>query len=224
MPNKALWLADVVSRNIVPLGGVLLLGWDARNVLLLYFVDTVLAMLVILAGLAGAFLPDGHASRRRQFSRGAGLIIPAMIVVVAATLPFVIGREFQWRAVIDDPALRIGILWQAIAALWSCRGLIRALRSSTPEQLKLERRFGLVLSRWLTMAFLAIVIPGDWLGAHGTVVLVAIYVVLSVWVEVAPHHFLAGMADDRKDDRSGAAPVVRKVGLANARKGRKRGR
>jgi len=196
--TQTFWFAHVVSRNVFPLAGVLLLGWDARNVLLLYFVDTVLAMAVIFAGLAGAFLPKGSAMERRRFANGAGVIIPVVILIVAATLPFVLGRDFNWRAAADDPELRAGILWQAIAALWSCRDLIRALRASTPERLQLERRFGLVLSRWLTLAFVAIVVVSDRFGPYGSVLLVATYVVLSIWIEVAPQHFLAGMPSEEK--------------------------
>lgn len=193
MSTKVIWFAQVVARNIVPLGGVLLLGWDAQNVLLLYYVDTVLVMAVIFAGLAGAFLPSGAVSRRKQFTHGPGLVIPVTIVIVTVTLPFVLGNKLDWRSVIDDRALRISILWQAIAALWSCLDLIRALRASTPEELKLERRFGLVLSRWLTTVVVAIFVPADWFGSHISAVLVATYVVLSIWLEAAPHHFLAGM-------------------------------
>ena len=30
-------LAQVVTRNLVPLAGILLLGWSAPNILILYF-------------------------------------------------------------------------------------------------------------------------------------------------------------------------------------------
>ena len=205
MSINAYWFANVVSRNIAPLGGVLFLGWDARNVLLLYCVDTVLTMSVIFAGLVGAFLP-GSMSSRRGSAKGAGtVIIPVMIAIVAATLPFVLGRDFDWQAAMADPAVRTGALWQAIAALWSCRDLIRALRTATPESLRLERRFGLVLSRWLTTVFVALVVVSDRFGHYGSAILVATYVVLSIWIEVAPHHFVAGMPAENggsHDDRS----------------------
>jgi len=106
MSTKTGWLAHAISRNVFPLAGVLLLGWDATNVLLLYFVDTVLAIAVIFAGLAGAFLPDGTAAGRRHFASGAGVIIPVVIVIVAVTLPFVLGRNFDWAAAIEDAELR----------------------------------------------------------------------------------------------------------------------
>ena len=221
MSTQTFWFAHVVSRNVFPLAGVLLLGWDAKNVLLLYFVDTVLAMSVIFLGLAGAFLPSGRTADRAQFAHGAGVIIPVVMLFVAATLPFVIGRGFDWRAAADDPELRAGILWQAIAALWSCRDLIRALRASTPETLQLERRFGLVLSRWLTLVFVAIVVVSDRFGQYGSVILVAIYVVLSIWIEVAPHHFLAGMRSDTQGKSSDDKPVKARD-LSVKKRGRRR--
>lgn len=195
--------AGVVARNIAPLGGVLLLGWDARNVLLLYCVDTVLTMSVICAGIAGAFMPGSLSARKGSATAAGIVIIPIMIAIVAGTLPFVLGRGFDWYAAIQDPAVRTGALWQAIAALWSCRDLIRALRTATPESLRLERRFGLVLSRWLTTVSVALVIVSDRFGHYGSVVLVATYVVLSIWIEVAPHHFVAGMPSRNEDDRDG---------------------
>jgi hypothetical protein len=219
MSTRTLWLAHVISQNVFPLAGVLLLGWDAKNVLLLYFVDTVLAMAVIFAGLAGAFLPAHRAADRRKFAHGAGLIVPVMIVIVAVTLPFVLGRDFNWQAAADDGQLRAGMLWQAIAALWSCRDLIRALRESTPEKLRLERRFGLVLSRWLTLVLLAVVVVSDRFGQYGSVVLVAAYIVLSIWIEVAPQHFLAGMPhEDETLDGNPASPPRRSTTQRSKRK------
>ena len=46
------------------------------------------------------------------------------------------------------------------------------------------------------MAFLAVLGLDDWFGGADSAVLVAVYVVLSIWVELAPHHFLAGMPDE----------------------------
>ncbi len=58
-PPTPIDLANAVARNIVPLVGILFLGWSAPSVLLLYFADTMLAMGVIFAGLARHFFPPG---------------------------------------------------------------------------------------------------------------------------------------------------------------------
>ena len=50
-----------------------------------------------------------------------------------------------------------------------------------------------VLSRWLTAVFVAPVLVSDRFGHYGSAILVATYVMLSFWIEVCPHHFLAGM-------------------------------
>jgi len=44
--------------------------------------------------------------------------------------------------------------------------------------------------------FVSIVVVSDRFGQYGSVILVATYVVLSIWIEVAPHHFLAGMPSE----------------------------
>ena len=39
-PPTPLDYANAVARNVVPLAGILFLGWSAANVLILYFVVT----------------------------------------------------------------------------------------------------------------------------------------------------------------------------------------
>ncbi len=55
-----------------------------------------------------------------------------------------------WLDVVDDPMFRSGLVLQAIAAFWSLRGLYGALRTRTPEELRLKRRFALVFLRWVS--------------------------------------------------------------------------
>ena len=50
-------IAHIVTRNVVPIGGVLFFHWSAPNLLILYFVDTLLAMAVMFAGMMRHFLP-----------------------------------------------------------------------------------------------------------------------------------------------------------------------
>jgi Family of unknown function (DUF6498) len=48
-------IANIVTRNLVPIGGVLFFHWSAPNLLILYFADTLLAMTVLFAGLMHHF-------------------------------------------------------------------------------------------------------------------------------------------------------------------------
>ena len=60
-------IANTVVRNIVALAGIIFLGWSASTVLVLYFVDTMLAIAVMFAGLMRYFMPpvedEGWAAR-----------------------------------------------------------------------------------------------------------------------------------------------------------------
>ena len=44
-------IVNIVARNLVPVSGILFFGWSAHNTLLLYFVDTMFALGVMIAGL-----------------------------------------------------------------------------------------------------------------------------------------------------------------------------
>ena len=41
-------IAALLSRNLVPVAGVLLLGWSAPDLLVLYYLDTVLGLAVVV--------------------------------------------------------------------------------------------------------------------------------------------------------------------------------
>ncbi len=61
-------IANTVARNIVPLAGIVFLGWSAPTVLVLYFADTMFAMAVMFAGLMLRYVrpaaeDDGWAAR-----------------------------------------------------------------------------------------------------------------------------------------------------------------
>lgn len=195
-PVPPMAIAQIIARNIVPFAGVLFFGWPSGNVLLLYFLDTVLAMAVIMAGLMSTITPtdDGIATRINGEAGAVamGLVVAAIIAIpMGVPLVFVLGPSgFDWRAALDDPGLRSGALMQAIAALWCYVDLWRALRTHTPDQLRLKRRFALVFLRWL--AVLMVIYTGVALLA-GPLLIVAAYIVVTIWAEVAPDRFLRAM-------------------------------
>ena len=61
-------IAQVVARNIVPLAGILFLGWNAQNVLIVYFADT---LLTIARAVRRRFATLRAADRERRLG-GAG--------------------------------------------------------------------------------------------------------------------------------------------------------
>jgi len=228
-PIPPLAVAQVVARNIVPLAGILLFHWSASSVLLLYFLDTILGMAVIIAGLMSTFTPtgDGWASR---INGEVGAVAMALFVAAFFAIPlgvplvFVLAPSgFQWREALADGSLRGGALMQAIAAFWSYRELWRALRTRTPDELRLKRRFALVFLRW--MAAVAVIYTGI-AAIVGPLLVVATYVVVSIWAEVAPDRFLRAMPGgvEDADPEPDAAPALPKVSAAAVERYRKRHR
>lgn len=211
-------IAQLVARNVVPLAGILFLGWSAQSVLIVYFADTLLTLGVIFAGAMRKFAPpiedDGWAARvnGEVGMLGGGMFL--MIVVAAPLgipLLFMLGGQLDARALLDDRALVAGITWQCVAALWSYLGLYRALRTATPDQLQLRRRFALVFLRWMALVMVAYLGVGLVAGRFAALIFVAIYAGVSIYAEVAPDRFLRAMPGGAEDaiDR-GERPAQRR--------------
>jgi hypothetical protein len=213
-PAAHLAWAQVIARNIVPFFGIVFLGWSAASVLVLYFVDTLLSMAVLFAGVLRSFAPpitnDGLAAR---LNGEAGMLGGGVFLAIAVAIPLGVpllfmlgGGDTSWRALLDDPALRAGIVWQLIAAFWSYVGLYRALRHATPEALRLKRRFALVFLRWMAMVMAAYLGVGVLLGRYGALAFVVLYAAVSIWSEIAPDRFLRAMPGGAED--ADPAPVA----------------
>ena len=133
--------------------------------LVLYFVDTMLAMAVMFAGLMRYFMPPPNQTTagRRAINaevgvRGASRCSSprssrsrsgcrCIFILAASDVPL--------NELFADETFRGGLVLQAIAAFWSGAGLYRALRTQTPEQLRLKRRFALVFLRWVAVLMVA---------------------------------------------------------------------
>ena len=55
--SNPLVAAQVIARNIVPVAGIAFLGWNAQNVLFVYFIDTLLTLGVLFAGVLRHIAP-----------------------------------------------------------------------------------------------------------------------------------------------------------------------
>lgn len=224
MPLSPLVVAQVVARNLIPLAGILFLGWNAGNILLLYFVDTLLAMGVIFAGVARHFTPiaedDGWASR---INGEAGVVLAALFIMLIFAVPLGVPVIFMLdgfpnvRELLADPAFRIGLAGQVVTAFWSYVGLWRALRTATPEQLQLKRRFTLVFLRWMAVLFVAFSGATALFGGHAFP-FVVVYVAVTIFAEVAPDRFLRLMPGGAED--AVPRPVVTRRGSRSARRRR----
>ena len=224
-------LVNAVTRNLVPLGGILFFGWSAANVLVLYFADTILAMVVMFAGLMRHFLPpprdDGLAAR---VNAEAGYIGTALFLGVVFAVPLGVplvfalaGTDVTVVSLFADPAFRSGLVLQAIAAFWSGHGLYQALKVHTPEELRLKRQFALVFMRWMAVLMATYFGIAFLFGRFAPLFFVAVYAGVSIFIDVAPDKFLRVMPGGEISD---APPGANKAGSptprAPARRKRKR--
>jgi hypothetical protein len=202
-----LLIAQIVARNIVPVAGILLFGWSAANVLVLYFIDTLLSMGVIATGVARFMLPpatdEGLAARINAEAGyiGAGLMIIAVVAVpLGVPLIFMLAPGgADWREMLADRGLHIGIALQVAAACWSGFGLYRALRTQTPDQLRLKRRFALVFLRWIVVLMVTYTGFFVFLGHYSALFYVVLFVATSIFIEIAPDRFLRAMPGGAED-------------------------
>jgi len=226
-PGAPLEIVQAVARHVAPIAGIVFLGWSARNVLLLYFADTLFAIAVMMAGLLRHFSPpvadDGWAARfnGEVGAIGGGLFIAAIFVLpLGIPLAFMLGG-FDVGKTIADPAVRAGLAWQAVAALWSYAALYQELRHRTPEELRIKRRFALVFLRWIALVMVAGTGIGVLLGSYGALLFVIAYAALSIWTEVAPDRFLrvmpAGNEEASASGRARPGSARRKDRRANRR-------
>ena len=196
-------IARIVARNVVPLAGILFFHWSAPNVLILYFVDTLLSMAVIFAGVARTFAPapkdDANAVVARIKGEAtciAAALFAAGVIAIPTGMPVGIAlatSDFSFRFALYDESLRNGLIIQGVLALWSYVDLRRALAKYTREQLQLKRRFAFIFLRWIAVLAVCYFVL-DFIGGDLAVyLLIVVYIGASIFAEVAPDRFLQVM-------------------------------
>lgn len=217
-------IAQIVARNIVPLAGVLFLGWHAASVLLLYFIDTMLAIGVMVAGLMAVmprYAPNVRAIGPIRIVAATLLLLAFMSVPLGMPLAIMFAaNDVNWRELLADSGLRAGAIMQAAAAVWSYIDFTRALRDHSPDELRVKRRFALVFLRWVGV----LMVMFTSVGIYFPVLVIAAYVAISIWEEIAPDHFLraAGDTEDIDAAATGATPEQARPRQAPLRRSRHR--
>lgn len=207
--------ANVSARSLIPVIGVVFLGWSGGKVLLIYFADTLASMYVIssLGGYATmqsepgfqASVKDGIALGRR-LSIGIrvalmGLILPAMLAIpfggILAILLAV--QDFWWGEALYDRNLWIGIACQflgAVALMMPQLAWIKTLKN--PVKL-VRARTALLFARWIALLFVgmnAVLLPEKIYFA----LLVLAYAAATIALELAPERVLMAInASDLSD-------------------------
>jgi hypothetical protein len=206
-------IAQIVWRNSAPIVGILFFHWSTTNVLVLYFLDTMLSFGVIFAGLAKSFSPAKPNGAGAWVKSEFTYVFVALLLCALFGIPLgmpvglALGAGgFTFSGALADHSLRVGVLWQCAMALWSYIGLYRALDTHSPSELRLKQRFGLILMRWVVVLVVCYAGLGFVPGNVGVFLLVAAYVAASIFAEMAPDRFLRGTpADDSAEARAPSA-------------------
>ena len=196
-------VAFVVTRALVPIVGVVLLGWSAPALLVVYFADTAASYYGFLAALALASArPEATVPRSvgervgravRRSLRALLLPIPTLVLVgfFFGILPLFAMLEIQdvrWSELLADRGMWRGVALQFALAL----GLILQRRGPIDPSDPSVRRAGACLAaRWLVMIFIGFFLAREIPRiVYGPLLIVA-YALLTASLELAPDRVLA---------------------------------
>jgi hypothetical protein len=204
---------DVALRNIVPVCGMIFLGWPPGNLILLYFADTMLSLCMMLAALMFYFIPVSNADGLGERLNGlagpfAGAALATLILAIPLGVPVIFmlaDTGFSLLTTLTDPGFQAGLAAQFLASLMTFRTLYGLLRTHTPEQIELKKRFGLIFVRWFGLIMITFTGLPQMFGSVGPYLLVIVYAGLTIWSELLPDRFLKAMpggADIEKPDRN----------------------
>jgi hypothetical protein len=176
-------LASIIARNLAPIAGLLLLGWNAAHMALLYYIDTVVSIgsLVLLLFLHGTDMPIDLSTPKGK----------AAVALSVAVLAGVYAAVFAWPVIVmfgmsgggtdlADRAFLGGLAGQLFAACTTFVTMDRQLRGrGAGQEAIIKSRFGIVTLRWVAVLAISFVAPF-------AVVIVVVYSAASIYWELKP--------------------------------------
>ncbi|HVE48383.1 MAG TPA: DUF6498-containing protein [Casimicrobiaceae bacterium] len=184
--------ASLIAANLAPLAGILLLGWSPSALLVLYFVDTFLALggVVLLVALHVTGTEDGRrVTRWRDWLKAClGLAVMGAIMALPLAIPlFFVIDEVELARIASDRELAYALLWQVLASMLFVVRQHRELLRTHDDDRRLAGRLFFLVARWIVMfvaaltGFLSILGP-----TIASFAMVAIYAGASIYFELFP--------------------------------------
>jgi hypothetical protein len=229
-------IASLVARNLVPVAGVLFLGWSAPNLLILYYLDTILAFAVVVLLVARHVTGLGKPEERGRplegpldwIRTGCGALLGSLLICLPLGVPlFMLLAEFGWSAsaALAERSILVALAAQIVGSITGCVQAHRDLLARDDDERVLKYRAAFVVARWLAVLIASAMglvgFLGPWIG--GTLV-VLVYAGATVYFELFPDRALRwlnpkeALADAREEAKS-AAPGRRSNGSRLAGKG-----
>jgi hypothetical protein len=195
-------ITSLIARNIVPVAGVLVLGWSAGSLLVLYFVDTLLAfagvVLLVARHITGMNEPGRRAGPRNgllAWMRVAlGALLGALLICLPLGVPlFMLLAELSWSpsAAFADRAFITALALQVAGSVMGCAQAHRELLARDDDEHVLKHRAAFIIARWMVVLVVAMTgiasLLGPWMG--GALVVLA-YASATVYFELFPRRAL----------------------------------
>jgi hypothetical protein len=199
----------VLATNLIPLAGVLLLGWSAGVATLSFFADAVFTAAALTFVLT-IHAMDETSPHIRGVSRWCGILMIFVFIVPFIALPAIVAGMFAlpfagvsmlegWQLLLQDRTVQIGFAGLAAmhvvtAAQWLARHDRRAVRD------ELREGFGLMVFKVLVLAILGahVGFVFSLLGAFGQALALLVIAAILTIAEVYRAEVLQAMGVDRK--------------------------
>jgi hypothetical protein len=228
MPPTSVFLhaLNVIARALIPVFGIVFLGWSGGKLLLVYLADTLGSMYAVstLAAYAAAqTAPEFQAWIRNGITPlmrvriVVGMALMGLVAPLMVAIPFggflallLTIQDFQWSEAFADRKLAISIAAQFAGTVILMLGQLRWIATlESPEKL-VKARTGLLFARWVVMLLvgvLAMPLPRD----IYVLLVVLAYAAGTVALELAPQRVLVAINSqdllDALTPREGAAPA-----------------
>lgn len=196
-----------VLRNIIPIIGILFLGWLAQNLIVLYFVDTLGAMWALITALALNF-PEAQTAttffgRARNFATMvfvSGFLVAFMAIPLGMPLYIYLAMvDWNWLTALRDSSFAYGLIFIAVLSFVGMLRQYQYIARVTPDRANVKRDFGILMARWV-IVLLLIYFVGFLLGEWGAYILVIGYAAATFMSEVFPDR-LVGLFDKSRATR-----------------------
>jgi hypothetical protein len=186
--------ATLIARNLVPLAGVLLLGWSVANLIVLYFVDTFVGLGVVLLMVMAHVTGNERGERFVRVSdwaKGlAGLVVLGAIMALPMAFPLLMyfaDHEERLAALLGERDFQIAVAAQLAACVWGAAQMHRDLLARDDDDRVLAGRALYIVARWILIFVVgttgAFVVAGPAIGGF---LLIAVYAGASVYFELFP--------------------------------------
>jgi hypothetical protein len=213
-------IASLVSRNLVPVAGVLLLGWSAPDLLILYYLDTILGLAVVVlliarhvTGLGKVGEPGRPMNGPLDWARAAaGALLAAVLIGLPLGVPlFILLVQFDWSlaTALADRTFVTGLAVQAAGSAYGCVQAHRDLLARDDDEHVLKHRAAFVVGRWMVVLVVAMTGLAALFGPRfGGALVVLAYAGATVYFELYPERALQWL--NPRESRSDAARPKRR--------------